>query len=457
MTEVQLKWRRINFRTNVLMIAVFALVLQPLWSASVFALGPERKTEIMSPPTTGAPHKETKTTKDFLFTWQSVLNTAPERYALRASQNKVELSNPSSEVVRYSSLLTEPQLLANQIPGFYDGIWYWQVLAENAAGDKSPWSEIWEVELDTTSPAIEILKPSGAELIGRREVVFEAIIAEPELQAYSIKLDGSDITSRVTARTEEKGLRLSHTWPVGMLSDGAHVLEVLACDTTGHISKIGGNFTVDTAAPKATTSIVENETVKGDVSLDLSVKDPHLGPLSIEVKTIMGETVAGLQASLVSNEGVKVTRMWNTTAVNDGVYRVVFAANDAAGNQVIFTRTIIVSNLELSATGAGRDPLLEELSASLSQPLTIPQLYAPERPTTVSVLPEGGDIGAQSYDHLLEDIPEFTAVAATENGWQLFGVLWYWWLLSGAALGSMGMYFRRLLRRTLQQQLPDGV
>ena len=461
MAEIQSRRQKLNFRTRLLFIAMFALVLQPLWSASAFALEPansaQEKSSLLA-PSGGSPHAVVKNTRDFSFTWQYAPGHSSEiTYKLRLTQNRAELSDNLGGSVWSSPLLDKPQLSTRSIPDFHDGTWYWQVRAEDAAtGEMGPWGKIWEVSVDSVGPTVEILHPSGIGLIDRQEVVFEGTIVEPELTLYSVELDGSDATSQVASRTEAETRYLSMKWPAGTIADGVHLLELTATDATGHTTRVEQSFTIDTLAPDAMTSLVENEKVWGSIILDLNVKEPHLGSLSIVAKTITGDTVSGLQAPVVSGEGTKITRSWNTTAVDDGVYQIVFTATDAAGNQTLLTRNVVVSNF-ISGVGVTKDPLLEELSASLSQPLAVPHHSLEHSSMSTILSPDMSDMEMRPYDRLLEEVPQFTAVAATENGWQLFGVLWYWWLLGGAVLSGSAMYSRRLLSRTLQQQVPDGV
>lgn len=82
----------------------------------------------------------------------------------------------------------------------------------------------------------------------------------------------------------------------------------------------------------------------------------------------------------------------------------------------------------------------QELSAQmarLSEPFVLPSSFVTVESPIVSTAIDGIDVlGAQTTKNPSADQnAKIVAVAATESGWKLFGVLWYWWLLILTILG----------------------
>lgn len=467
MAEVRMWLRRANNRTNLLLAVVACIAFQPIFSMAVFAQEGTAgnltgvSTDIAAPtiPTSGEPHSQTKTTKNFLFSWQAAVDTESQvNYIFRISRSSANLGIEETSGAWYSSLLSAPTIAATAIPHLTDGTWYWQVQAEDATGNKSAWSELWSVTLNTQGPVISIAQPLTDEMIGRRTVSLEATISESKATSFGVELDGIDITANVHAVSNSNSVALATDWLAGSFSDGMHSLKIWAADEVGHVSQTIRSFSIDTTAPELSTPLINAQRLQGVVSLELSAVDTHLEMSSIEIVADNGEVVVQRGADLEASSSDKITRIWNTLDSKNGTYRVIFTGRDTVGNETVIQRTVTVMNIFAGVESATKDLLLEELSASLNQPFITPQLASSSNShLPIGALPDISDIEAHPYDTLLENIPHFTAGAATENGWRLFGVLWYWWLLGGALLGMGGMYSLRLVKRSWNQQLPDSV
>lgn len=109
-------------------------------------------------PTNGLPNNSFKNTNEFDFTWDaSVDNNPGVNYEYQATLNPAQVNN-----VLTTGLWTSPVLATNLIhsSGASNGVWYWQVRALDAAGNKSTWSPIWNIAIDSVAPAVSITNPS---------------------------------------------------------------------------------------------------------------------------------------------------------------------------------------------------------------------------------------------------------------------------------------------------------
>lgn len=457
--------QRANIRIKLLLIVAACVACQPLFSVSVLAQegASENLAEVLADisaptiPDGGMPHNQTKTTKDFSFSWRpSVDSESQVAYTFRMSRSAADLGASETSDAWYSALLNEPIMAAPA--QLIDGTWYWQIRAEDEAGNRSAWSEMWNVTLNTQGPVIAISSPLADELIGRRAVSLEAIITEGALASFGVELDGVDITPSLHTVSGDSTVAVTANWPPGVLADGTHSLRVWAVNEVGHESELVRSFYLDTTSPKLSTPITDGQKLKGIVSLELSAADTHLDMSSIEIIADSGEAVVQKDADIEAENSNKLTRIWNTFDSKNGTYRVIFTGRDSAGNETVLQRTVTVMNSVAGVESITKDPLLEELRANLSQPFITPQLASGSAShIPIGALPDISDIEAHPYDPLLEKIPHFTPVVATENGWRLFGILWYWWLLGGVFLGMGGVYSVRLVKRSLNQQLPDSV
>jgi len=76
--------------------------------------------------------------------------------------------------------------------------------------------------------------------------------------------------------------------------------------------------------------------------------------------------------------------------------------------------------------------------------------------TTGGVVPEttGGDQGTPEVlgtKTTNDNLSNPATVAATGNGWSIFGLMWYWWLLILAAIASAWWIISAAIRRNSQE------
>lgn len=459
--------RRVSTRFTLHWAVVLCLVFQPIYGlifslpvhAEVVEPGSSEQenpapTDTTPPavPISGVPHNTIKATADFSFTWQSSVELGV-KYELRISRDQTQVGQAAdTSNAWYSPRVVEPTLAASSVSDFADGVWYWQVRALDTAGNKSGWSDVWNVKVDTVGPGITVLQPAEAGIFGgpsSTPIGCDIRIHESELAAFGLELDGINIISQAQTIPDENGLHLTISWNPKILGDGSHKLRVWAKDAAGHIQEVTRTFTVDMTAPEITTSITEHQKLKGLVALDLNANEVHPGSYHIDIASADGViiTQAEVQEADVTAQSINtLTRTWNTLDVADGAYQIRFVGRDSLGNETVVVRNVVVANSVASIGVIAKDPLLEQLSASLNQPFISPQIGASQSQLLTGAIPNIGDIESQKYDELLENVPQFTAVAATENGWQLFGILWYWWVLGGFLLTAGGVYSWRTVK-----------
>lgn len=416
-----------------------------VWAAGQPTKGTVNDTEAPAKPADGAPHMVTKLTTDFDFSWE--VATDPQgsavTYQVRVANQPFEINESA---IWYSSYISTPTLSAATVANIGNGAWYWQTRSQDTTGNISDWSEEWRVTIDTIDPTIVIRKPTTSSL--HRDVVdFEATITERELSSFTVERDGVNITDNVTTTPTEAGVSLAAAWDAHSLGEGIHTIVIRAHDAAGRMSEAARNFEVDTIAPLLVSSLRQNSVLRGVTVLDVSSNVLDLESLHITVTSSSGEVIelaaGGEEEGLIQGS---LRQEWDTRHVQDGMYTVRMSGADIAGNEAVLLRTITVSNMIFGGVGAvPKDPLLEQLSVSLRQPFATANIFTTPTASLGSTPVE--DIRVIPVDSTPINGLSLPPVAATENGWRIFGILWYWWMLIILLTGSFGIYSWRLVKR----------
>lgn len=314
-----------------------------------------------SVPTGGAPHEAFRKTNEFDFTWnESTDNTAGNvRYEFRSSQDSSQL-----DTVPASSMLNQPKIHSS---GAVDGIWYWQVRAIDVAGNKSAWSAVWNMTIDTQAPTLMVNTPYDGEVfggVGKKQITVTSYMEDAwGLQQYFIDINPavSPLLSEETEETEEE-------------------------------------------TPELATS----------ASLD-------------------------------------VIAIFNADDFEDGEYVITVRVTDKAGNVTEENRTIVIQHATVVVPGQGSDAatsddsdVLAQLTQRLTQPFSVPYSFASstggsQTSQEVLGLEDGNEDDVASGEQIV-------AAAPSTEGWKLFGVAWYWWLLLVAIVGVASAWIVRRVR-----------
>jgi hypothetical protein len=433
------------------------------WTTGSPTPGTTNIVDVLPPsiPVGGTPSGGTQATYAFDFSWQPATDVGggQVQYEFRASRTDLEgavISDP----------LGSPSLPFQSVAGVSDGQWYWQVRALDVAGNRSDWSEVWQVMVDASGPGVEMLQPTGSVLFGGSatpQIPFSATIRDDRGVSYRLELDGADVTSQTANDSGKIQQAVTATFDATLLEDGNHVFRLIATDGVGHSSELSRGFITDKTSPVLSTNIRNNQIVRGIVAIEAAADDLHLSDSSIAIVD-EGDQPVTLRESQ-DEPGIEESRVksglhydWDTTEVPDGTYHIRISGNDAAGNTATLIRTVTVNNvLVIVGQGIvlGNDPLLEQLSKQLTQPFVATAVFSP------TSLP--GDITEQvvstDANPVVTGVPEtdrnasIAAVAPSEDGWRVFGVAWYWWLLLGVVGGFALQRFRGVLRQTVASSL----
>lgn len=311
-----------------------------LWKVTIDNVAP-------SVPTGGTPHSTTLNTNDFDFNWNASSDnqTGAISYEFRASQNVNQVgSAPDDSGAWTSGVLSSPMIHSS---GAGDGTWYWQVRAIDPAGNKSAWSQVWNVTLNTV------------------------VVTPPVPVTPTVSID-PDLTDRTV---------------------------------TGLVSTDSASFTVKIDGVERTIAVAINGPVGDKFAWSFELPENVASGMTHSVKVIV---------------------------TKDG--------QSSEDDESFFIPELPGGGTTTNAGSTGSDPLLEQLRAALAQPFVVPNTLAIVTPatTTGQVDDDKEVLGTQTAkDPATDQNAKTAAVAATADGWKLFGILWYWWLLLIAVLGYL--------------------
>lgn len=157
--------------------------------------------------------------------------------------------------------------------------------------------------------------------------------------------------------------------------------------------------------------------------------------------------------TFTAEASLDVITIFDADDFEDGEYVITVRVTDKAGNVTEENRTIFIQHPAPlpGGQGAGIDTgsnaetdTLAQLAERLTQPFSLPQSFASST--------GGSDLNQQVLGLENTDTTDVAggeqvaaAVPSTE-GWKLFGVAWYWWLLLAAVLGVATAWIVRRVR-----------
>ena len=212
-------------------------------------------------------------------------------------------------------------------------------VARDAAGNQASASVGVTVANDVTAPAVALTSPAAGSVSGTVTVNATAS-DEVGVTGVQFYLDGAPLGTEFGSAPYEL------TWDTGTISNGAHVLTVVARDAAGHTATATVNVTVanDYSAPTVAMTSPGAGTVAGNVTVGASASDDiHVtgvqftldgSPLGAE------DTTAPYQVS------------WDSTTAANGVHVLSAVARDAVGQTATATAVSVTVANDLAAPSA---------------------------------------------------------------------------------------------------------
>ncbi|MCK9368423.1 DUF5011 domain-containing protein [Candidatus Dojkabacteria bacterium] len=316
-------------------------------------------------PTGGLPHLSVIPTNNFDFTWNASTDSSlPLTYEFQSSLNPAQTGGVLTTGLWKSNILPSNMIHSSGAP---DGVWYWQVRAIDAAGNKSGWSTIWNVTLDTHAPAA----PTGLKFQNTTRTT--DIACDSVIQLQAVTPDWNNITGDPSFSHFE----YTSFWPDGHIGINEQSVTNSEYPNTWMPPAEGAYGyavrSVDVAGNKSVWSLSEKslagscKVIYDSTAPVITLYDPN--PQIIEVFSPYIEQFA----SVTDNHDLGLLATIDASSVNTsvlGTYYVTYDVTDTAGNAAIqkVREVRVVDTQAPVITLLGDNPLTIEGGNSYSEP-----------------------------------------------------------------------------------------
>lgn len=318
------------------------------------------------------------------------------------------------------------------------------------------------VVVDKTAPTVAITSPEPLSTVDKTKSLTVMGMAEDdtswatavELHLRKLKSNGECGENVNTLTADVTDGKWSLKYDTSGLESGKYCWVATSIDAAGNRSEeaLLKYFVVDNTAPVATINLASPPTPSASIPVSVSGMIDNAADLG-SLKLFVDDEVVADVTPFVDEQG-----NWRYTlseGLAQGAYTLSAVATDEYGN----TSTIETSPLSAVRIFVGpyippaNSTISTGLTAGLSDPFRVPtEVQAPPIPentpeTTTDIL------GVQDRGESLAEQAKNAAVAVTEAGWKLFGVMWYWWLIGVVGLATAGWGMTALARRRLAEDV----
>lgn len=292
-------------------------------------------------PTNGLPNNAYEPTNDFDFTWDASSGDGTITYEFQSSQNPATDGNGVLTTGLWQSgVLSAPTIHSSGAP---DGSWYWQVRAIDGAGNKSAWSQVWVVTLDTQAPTTPtITTPTNDQYFNATPILNQWSVATDSVSGvkeYEIKyiyddhheVGGSDVIIRTVTGT-------SRNHVPNISEQGGVTIWVRAIDNLGHASAWSApvHYYYDATPPEVSVDPLPNGgLINGStVAINGTVDDDNFSEYRYQLldenkQNTLGNSIIGGHNPVIDGQLGAV----DVSTLPDGNYFIRVWAKDKAGNQ----------------------------------------------------------------------------------------------------------------------------
>ncbi len=379
-------------------------------------------------PINGVPHQLFQNSHTADFSWSNV--TGASRYELRLSQDSTGLETTPSLPSTTSSYHEED---------LREGTWYWQVRAIDG-GWTSDWSNVWQFTIDTTPPVISTSIQDQKVVSGT--VSLDMSLTDVYPSAYDIHVQLPDGTLVMeNHQANDTNTRYAYAWDTTTVANETYTITLSATDAAGNTSvPLVRTLTVANVPPPAppviTLSGSDGLAIFGEVNYSQAT-------FRVAIDGLLRSDTVPMVESEQRPSGLFRWSFNTPKDVEDGFsHNVAITASVNGQSSETAYYTVITQGVRVIVSS--KDPLLEQLSASLSRPFVAPPSIPIMSLEPVSM--PHSQVGDRAIDLppvLSPSRPDVFVATPTENGWELFGILWYWWVLAIGIIGVATYTFRR--------------
>jgi hypothetical protein len=291
------------------------------------------------------------------------------------------------------------------------------------------------ITIDRTAPTVTVSSPITGQVVGGTTLDITGTVTDSSgLSEYRYQLLDSNkdntLGNSVIGGHDEVVDGALGSLDISGLPSGDYYVRVWAKDDLGNTSAPSYvKFTVDHTAPVVTLqSDKTNPMASSQVTFSGKVTNgADLDTLALYNGTVQ---VADLTGSVDSNGNWSYAFPPEDLVAGNYTFSVV--ATDTSGNMSdTITSPQSVFSMSVTPFVPGRGAIIspaitQQLTRTIAIPAIVPTAIPAAQSNDQAVLgtqtEKNSDVKGASDDKL-------AAIAPTENGWKLFGIVWYWWLL----------------------------
>jgi len=329
-----------------------------------------------------------------------------------------------------------------------DSTFWWRVKAVDTAGNESAWSPLWKLTVDNTAPTTPtnlgwktsegVVITSGSATNDENGVASWNASSSSDVDHYIYKywndISGNPYKETSPWTTTISGMSLAGAFNQG---EGAHYFSIAAVDGAGNTSAFSAPFKVvfDKTAPTITVNSIANST---NTQPTITGTTSELGG---DVTIIVDSVTQGTVTSDAAGN-------WSWTPADPltvGAHTIVATATDVAGNTS--TATTLTDQPYWKQFSIVAQAVIQVPTQGAPTPVVTVLQAAPAAQAQTIVTPDDTAVlGEQdSSSEVKADTSSDQAVAGVSDKksadveWNLFGIVWYWWLVALAVL--MGLWW----------------
>ena len=309
------------------------------------------------------------------------------------------------------------------------------VIAKDKAGNKS--TVVFTI--DKTAPAV-VIHDIESDKIYNKKLDIVATIEDANLSGYELTITRNGVERVIKVSTEQD---LKEKLIETLAEDGNYTLKLEAVDEAGLQSSATVSFSIDTVAPNVQVSSAGVTTNSITVS----------GTTDDSSSNVVVALADGTTRTATPKNGV-----WSVTftGLTPGeTYNYAVTSTDAAGNEFSTGLMLLSATTEdvVTRITTTQRPVPSVASPEASTASAFARVFTLPGETANDDQDDNAAVLGVQTERNNGSSNQFAAAVPTADGWKIFGLMWYWWLLIVAAVAGLIWFIAGARRRSQEDAI----
>jgi hypothetical protein len=273
------------------------------------------------------------------------------------------------------------------------------------------------------------------------------------LTSYVLMVNDSVVQQANSLTT--KSAAISTTWNVSSpnkVPSGIYTVTLDATDRDGVVSRASTKVEVDNDGPTVLVTGGDTIVKSGSISPTMVATDPH------EVTSFKwtADPANPSNPAVLSFDETSAEPIFTPTATNQNPYIFYVDVTDGLGNvahgQFKFSYAQALATVPLPTTQNPTDALVNQTPSTpaVTQGATRPTVQS--GPNDVTTNTDAGVLGSTvTSPEQAQPTKIVASIAPTANGWSIFGLLWYWWIVIAGILFTAWLMVKKFVAKRIPQ------